>query len=318
MKPFRLISILVVFSAACWFAQAQDKTAGKEIAVTFDDLPLNIAHLVSDDKMDVIVNRLVKNIANEHIPVVAFVNENKLEVNGVRDSVRVNILKRWLDAGVELGNHTYSHKSANACSAEEYENEIVKGERTLTELLGARPRWFRHPFLHVGKTLEERDSIYQFLHDRGYTVAPVTIDNAEWIFSVAFDHAYKTGSRKKMHDLGRRYVEYMQAKLRYWEGQSQKLFRRNIRQILLIHSNRINSIYFPELCAMIRANGYTFTALTHALGDPAYQTPDTYIGGWGISWLDHWALTQKKPKEFFADEPRVPKDVMTEAGVDSE
>jgi peptidoglycan/xylan/chitin deacetylase (PgdA/CDA1 family) len=194
----------------------------------------------------------------------------------------------------------------------------VNGERTLTELLGTRPRWFRHPFLHVGKTLEERDSIYQFLHDRGYTVAPVTIDNAEWIFSVAFDRAYKTGNRKKMYDLGRHYIEYMQAKLRYWEGQSQKLFGRNIRQVLLVHSNRINSIYFPELCAMIRAEGYTFTTLAHVLGDPAYQTPDTYIGSWGISLLDHWAITQKKPKEFFADEPRVPKDVMTEAGVDSE
>lgn len=318
MKPFRLISILVVFGAACWLAQAQDKTADKEIAVTFDDLPLNIAHLVSDVKMDSIVSRLVRNIANEHIPVVAFVNEIKLEVNGVRDSVRVATLKRWLDGGIELGNHTYSHKSANTTPIEEYKTEIIKGERTMTELLGTRPHWFRHPFLQIGRSIGKRDSIVEFLHQRGYRVAPVTIDNSEWIFSAAFDHAYGRGDTIKMNELGKRYIDYMQAKVRYWEGQSKKLFGRDIRQILLVHSNRINACHFSNLCAMIRAEGYTFTTLDHALEDPAYQTADTYTGAWGVSWLDHWAITQQKPKEFFLNEPRVPQDVLEYAGIESE
>ena len=318
MKPFRVIFLLVVFSIVCRFAQAQDKIADKEIAVTFDDLPLNIARLVSDGEMDSIVSRLVKNVANEQIPVVAFVNENKLEVNHVRDSARVATLKRWLDSGVELGNHTYSHKSANVTPFNEYEEDILKGERTVTELTGARPRWFRHPFLIVGRTIGKRDSIETFLHQRCYRVAPVTIDNGEWIFSQAFDHAFTKGDTVKMHEIAKRYIKYMQTKVRYWEGQSQKLFGRNIRQILLIHSNRINSFYFSTLCAVIRAEGYNFISLDKAVQDPAYQTPDTYTGDWGVSWLDHWAITQKKPKDFFADEPRVPKDIMDYAGVDSE
>jgi hypothetical protein len=185
-------------------------------------------------------------------------------------------------------------------------------------LTGARPRWFRHPFLHVGKSLGKRDSIEAFLHQRKYRIAPVTIDNDEWIFSAAFDHAYVKNESTMMNEIGKRYIEYMQAKVRYWEGQSQKLFGRNIRQILLIHSNRLNSFYFSKLCVMIHAEGYNFISLENAVQDPAYQTPDTYTGDWGVSWLDHWAITQKKPKEFFADEPRVPKDIMEYAGVKSE
>jgi peptidoglycan/xylan/chitin deacetylase (PgdA/CDA1 family) len=313
-----MLAAIVVMIFCFDIIQAQITGTNKELTVTFDDLPLNTMRLLSDGQVDSLVARLVKNIVQEHIPVVAFVNENKLEVNGVRGSARVKTLKRWLDAGVELGNHTYSHKSANTTPVEQYEEDIIKGERTITELTGARPRWFRHPFLQVGRSLGKRDSIETFLHLRGYRIAPVTIDNSEWIFSAAFDHAYGKSDSVMMNEIGKQYIDYMQTKVRYWEGQSQKLFGRNIRHILLVHSNRINSFYFPKLCIMLRAEGYTFTTLDHTLEDPAYKTADTYTGAWGVSWLDHWAITQKKSKEFFINEPRVPKGIMDYAGVDSE
>jgi peptidoglycan/xylan/chitin deacetylase (PgdA/CDA1 family) len=291
------------------------------IAVTFDDLPLNIAAYVSDTEMDSIVSRLITEIKQEHIPVVAFVNEIKLEAGGIRDSERVRILKKWLDAGVELGNHTYSHVSANTVPVSVFESEVVIGERTIRELLAAQgktPRWFRHPFLHVGRRITARDSIENFLKQHGYIVAPVTIDNGEWIFSAAFDKAYKLNDTAAVHQWGTEYIAYMHRKLKYWEGFSQKLFGRNIQHVLLIHSNRINSFYFHDLCRMIREEGYSFVSLDSALQDPAYQTPDTYTGGWGISWLDHWAMTQQKPKSFYADEPRVPQEILDYTGIESE
>ena len=291
------------------------------IAVTFDDLPLNIAAHVSDAELDSIVSRLLAEIQQEHIPVVAFVNEIKLETGGVRDPERVRILKKWLDAGIELGNHTYSHVSANTVPVSVFESDIIKGERTIKELLaaqGKKPLWFRHPFLHVGRRISARDSIDDFLKQHGYRVAPVTIDNGEWIFSAAFDKAFSRGDTAAMHRWGKSYIEYMYRKLKYWEGFSQRLFGRNIQHVLLIHSNRLNSFYFHDLCRMIRSEGYSFISLDSALQDPAYQTPDTYTGGWGISWLDHWAMTQQKPKSFYSDEPRVPQEVLDETGIESE
>jgi peptidoglycan/xylan/chitin deacetylase (PgdA/CDA1 family) len=300
---------------------APETQTPNRMAVTFDDLPLNIASHVSDGEMDSIVTRLVGEIEQEKFPVTAFVNEKKLEVNGVRDPERVRILKKFLDAGVELGNHTYSHLSANAVSVDAYEADIVKGERTLKELLaekGKTLRWFRHPFLHVGRRITARDSIYAFLKQRGCTVAPVTIDNSEWVYSIAFDKAYHNNDTSAMRRWGASYMTYMHSKLKYWEEFSQNLFGRNIRHVLLIHSNRINSFYFRDLCRIIREEGYSFASLDSVMTDPAYQTADTYTGGWGVSWLNHWSITQNKPKSFYANEPRVPQEVMEYAGVESE
>ena len=58
--------------------------------------------------------------------------------------------------------------------------------------------------------------------------------------------------------------------------------------------------------------------LEEALRDPAYSHADGYEGRYGPSWLHRWAMAEKKPKEFYAGEPVVPKWVMDLADVDSE
>ncbi len=293
----------------------------KKVVITIDDLPFNRALRVSNEEMKFWVEKLLLKIKSEKIPATAFVNENKLEIEGKRDSERIAILKMWLDAGVELGNHTYAHKSGNRVPIEEYKEDIAKGERTITELMiekGMKPRYFRHPFLQTGRTLEYKQEVEKFLALRGYTIAPVTFDNAEWIYAAAYDNALQSNDKELLLKIGAEYIEYMKMKIRYFENQTQKLFGRQINQILLIHSNRINADYFDKLCRMIRGEGYEFISLEESLKDEAYNSPDTFTGGGGISWLDRWALTQGKKGEFFKDEPRVPKHIMEIAGVDSE
>ena len=325
MNPLRTILVLFVFIAFTMtdgYSQSINSSKStKGISVTIDDLPLNIALHISTEEMESIVEKLVSKIKAESIPVVGFVNENKLEVNGKLDSQRVNILKTWLDSGIELGNHTYSHKSANTVSVSEYEQDIIQGERTIKELMterGMKLRYFRHPFLMTGRSMAVNNEITKFLLDRGYTVAPVTIDNSEWIFSVAYDKARNIGDTALTKMVGQEYIQYMKAKLQYFERQSSKLFGRQISQILLIHSNRLNSEYFTILCTMMKDQGYKFITLQDALKDSAYSSPNTYTGQGGMSWLDRWAITQGKTKDFFSDEPRVPQYIMQLAKVDSE
>jgi hypothetical protein len=315
---FLLISIFT--NASCAQPQSSNKPA-KKIAVTIDDLPLNIASRVSTEEMKSIVEKLIARIRTEALPVTAFVNENKLEIAGIRDSQRVNILKTWVDSGIELGNHTYSHKSANDVPVDEFEQDILKGERTIKDLTadrGIKVRYFRHPYLMTGRSLEGHNEITKFLHDHDYTIAPVTIDNSEWIFSAAFDKAKRMNDTVLMKKIGQEYIGYMKSKFQYYERQSDKLFGRQMNQILLIHSNRLNSEYFNILCTMIKGQGYRFITLDEALKDPAYASRDTYTGKRGISWLDRWAITQGKTKDFFTDEPKVPPSVMQLADVDSE
>ncbi len=286
-----------------------------------DDLPLNIASRVTNSEMREIVERLLEKIKQEKTSVTAFVNESKLEANGKRDPERVAILKLWLDAGFDLGNHTYGHKSENEVSVAEAKEDILKGERTIKELFvdqNKKPKYFRHPFLHTGRDSITRATMYQFLDSLGYTVAPVTVDNAEWIFSAAYDKALAKNDLDLMRSVGQQYISYMRSELKYFEWMSDTLFHRPIRQILLIHSNRLNSFYYSALCSMIRAEGYSFISLEEALKDEAYQSRNTFYGGGGISWLERWAITRGYKGAFFSGDPSAPQSIMDLAGVKSE
>ena len=150
---------------------------------------------------------------------------------------------------------------------------------------------------------------------RNYTVAPVTIDNSEWVFAGAYDKARDANDTASMKQVADAYVPYMESMVSHFEKQSVKLFGREIRQVLLIHANNINADRLDELFTMLRRRGYKFIALERALKDKAYSSTDTFTGPGGISWLDRWALTREVPQGFFKDEPRTPAFVLKLAGV---
>src|SRR5438045_9308995 len=180
------------------------------------------------------------------VPVVAFVNENKLHAaDGAADPERGVLLQRWLDAGVEPGNHGYSHLDLHATPLDQFEADVVRGDAITRQLAGVRGRplrFFRHPFLHTGRDLETRAQFERFLTARGYRVAPVTIDNDEYIFAGAYDRALARGARDAAARVADAYVPYMEAKVAYFERNARDLFGRDIRQTLLVHANMLTRI----------------------------------------------------------------------------
>ncbi len=137
---------------------------------------------------------------------------------------------------------------------EKYEADILKGEIITKELLAdknLKMRYFRHPYLWTGLSLETKNDLGAFLNEHNYTIAPVTIDNSDWIFSSAYDKAFDKSDKKLMKQIGAAYVPYIEAKMDYWERQSVKFFGREIKQILLLHANFINSDYFDDIAKML-------------------------------------------------------------------
>jgi len=296
--------------AAMLAVGARGAPAAREVAITFDDLP--IAGVLPRDAASSLelTTKLVRAITAHHVPVAAFVNENKAHTpDGAIDEARVALLGRWLDAGAELGNHGFSHLDLHSTPLDVFEADVAKGDAIIGRLSrerGRPVRFFRHPFLHAGRSLETREAFERFLAARGYRVAPVTIDNDEYIFAGAYDRALARGARDAAARVADAYVPYMEAKVEYFERNARELFDRDIRQILLVHANMLNADRFGDLAAMFERRGYTFIPLERALDDPAFGTPDTYVGGGGITWLHRWALTRKLPKTFFAGEPETP------------
>jgi peptidoglycan/xylan/chitin deacetylase (PgdA/CDA1 family) len=309
------VRVLIAATAAVVLALAQPPA--REVAITFDDLP--IAGVLPRDiaSSRALTDKLLRAITVHHVPVVAFVNEGKLAgAGGGVDPDRVALLRRWLDAGLELGNHTYSHADFHTTPLADFEADVIKGEATTRRLLeerGRTLRFFRHPFLHTGRDLATRAAFERFLAERGYRIAPVTIDNDEYIFAGAYDRTLQHGGRATARRIADAYVPYMEAKVAYFERNEQELFGRPIRHVLLVHANMLNAERFGDLAAMFERRGYRFITLDRALEDPAYAAEDTYAGGGGITWLHRWALTRKMPKAFFAGEPETPAFVVDSA-----
>ncbi len=293
----------------------------REVAVTFDDLPFIPAGNSAIVSLRKKTTRLLKTITTHKIPAVGFVNTSKLFPGGRRDNGQVELLRMWLEAGLELGNHTHSHKSLHKTPLPVFREDVITGEQIVKEMVeksGGKYRYFRHPYLHTGLTLEIKKAFESFLSDRGYTVAPVTIDNSDWIFSRAYDNAAGRGDKALMKRISDAFIPYMEQKFEYFEKQSLELFGYQIRHVLLLHANTLNTDNLDRLAGMLKNRGYRFVTLERVLKDNAYGAPDSYTGRGGITWLHRWALTMGKKGAFFRGEPTTPGFVMKEAGVKSE
>src|SRR6185503_3758735 len=259
-----------------------------------------------------ITHRLLRTLEAYRVPAIGFVNESKLGEGGRMDSSRVALLREWAVAGFELGNHTLSHNSLHNVPLAAYESDVVWGEPVTRSLLarhGKKLRYFRHPYLHTGRTLATKHAFEAFLDSLGYTVAPVTIDNSDWMFSRALDNARDDGDTAAVRRVTQAYVPYMERVTEFWEGQSTAILGREIPHVLLIHANAINADQLDELLAMYRRRGYRFIPLAEALRDSAYRSRDTFTGNAGISWIHRWAITRGVPRETYRGEPDVPADV---------
>lgn len=224
----------------------------------------------------------------------------------------------------ELGNHTASHVDRHTTPLAQYEEDVIRGEPPVRALLedraserkeGARRlRWFRHPYLHTGRTLEEKRALEEFLASRGYRIAPVTIDNSDWVFARAYSNAMDSGDAALARRVAGAYVPYMESVFEYYERQSQAFFGREIRQILLVHANSLNAERFGALLERLARRGYSFVSLDRALEDPAYASRDEFVGRGGITWLHRWVLSSGgKP---VPGEPQPDAFVFAAAGVE--
>lgn len=325
----RLLALLfATLCASSSLVHADDAriTPDRRIVVTIDDLPWQRMATTPPETLQARHDALMAQLRMAGVPVVGFVNEDKLEVDGQLQPARVKMLEDWLDDGHELGNHTHGHVDLHVVGLSAYQEAILRGERVLRPMLAERgktSRWFRNPYLRAGRTAEDKAALAAFLAEHGYRLAPVTVDNGEWVWAFAYarvlDGQPDTTEREALLErLRLGYVPYMLNKLDYYERQSQALLGYALPQIWLLHANELNAVAYAELIAGAKRRGYRFVTLDEAMKDPAYAREDGYHGRYGPSWLHRWAMAEKKPKTFYAGEPVVPKWVLDLAGVDGE
>ena len=291
-------------------AVSSQPPVGRSMAITIDDLPK------SNGLDDVAGTRrttesMIRVLKAHKAPAVSFVNEGKLYSGPTMVPERAALLQLWVDAGFPLGNHTYSHLDINNVPLEKYQDDVVRGERTSTRLMRgiAGDRWFRHPYTHTGPTREIKAGLEKFLAGRGYRIAPFTIENSDWIFSAAYAKAKAAGDEALATKVREAYLDYTDAMVTWFETVATETFGRDVPQILLIHTNEINTDALDALLTRTEQRGYRWVTLGDAMKDTAYATPDDYVGTSGPSWLHRWRVAKALPPRM-SDEPDPPQWIL--------
>lgn len=272
------------------------------VALTFDDLPA-LTILPDQAYVDDLNANLLAKLKRHHFPATGFVNESK--ISDLTPDHQIENLKRWLDAGMSLGNHTYSHGSPNTLGADGYIADIAHGEQVTRPMLKARGqklRWFRHPYLETGFPAAVRNRIDAWLGTLGYRIAPVTIDAEDWEFAEPYDDAIARRDVAKQEQIRKAYLDYTAIRIRWSQASARVLFGRDIAHVMLLHCTRLNADTLDELAGLLRQAHLRPVTLDRAMRDPAYRTRDTYAEKDGITWLERWALTMHKTLPEAGDE----------------
>ena len=128
----------------------------KKIALTFDDGPHPR------------YTKEILSILEEHGVTATFF------IIGINAVIYPEDLRRIVNSGCEIGNHTYSHHTLNKLSTADMRMEILECERILYELTGIKPKVFRPP-QGILPT-----SISPIVSEAHYNVVLWSIDTRDW------------------------------------------------------------------------------------------------------------------------------------------
>ena len=277
------------------FAQASLPT--RKIAITIDDGPaVGVGRDV--EAFLKVANAIRETFVAEKVPAIMFVNEHQLNVEGERDK-RVEVVRKWLEAGLDLGNHTYSHPRLDNAQVSRYLDNIVKGEvitRPLLEERGKKLVWFRYPFLATGNAGTAK-AIEDFLSRRGYKIAPVSVDYADYSYSGVYSRHLRSGAKEKADELFATVMTRLDEAFAQAEKRSVEVLGYELPQTLLIHCNEMNALTLRSTIQRIRDRGYRFVSLDEAMQDPAYNLPNIRPGGLGGGGLFNSLATAKRDAE---------------------
>ncbi|QUD85968.1 polysaccharide deacetylase family protein [Phenylobacterium montanum] len=298
------LAALIPICLLAWGPQA--RAGGGRVALTFDDLPA--LSLFNDQPYVNYLNEmLLRGLKRRRLPATGFVNESKLDQ--IDRAQQIANLEKWLDAGMTLGNHTFSHESPDQLGGAGYIQDIARGEPVTRGLLEKRGRslgWFRHPYLETGVPEAVKKEIDDWLAAHGYRIAPVTIDADDWEFAEPYDDAIARHDEARRLRIKRQYLEYTERTVGWYQAASTALFGRQIAFVMLLHATRLNADCIDDLADILKRRKLKGVTLDEAMKDPAYRTRDPYVGHDGIDWMERWSneLHKDLPWDSWQDPPR--------------
>jgi peptidoglycan/xylan/chitin deacetylase (PgdA/CDA1 family) len=253
--------------------RASKKSAPIQLAVTVDDLPA-VGAATAEWKKARVLGAILAALVQHHVPeTVGFFNGSNMD----DDPETVTALESWVKAGFLIGNHTFSHESADEVPSQTFERDIERDQDVISALDPASrhgTRYFRYPYLDRGSPKNDAQ-IRRFLSQHRYQVADVSVDFEDWAFSAAYQRCSQRGDQSALASLSQSYLDYALAALFWSVDSAQRLVGRPVPQVLLIHADLFTAQKLDELLTAYERAGVRFVSLARALADPVYQGAQT-------------------------------------------
>jgi len=235
-------------------------SSAENLAITFDDLPLNGA-LAPGMTRSGIVKDVLAVLKKGHVPpVYGFVVARRLE----NEPDAAEALKAWVAGGQHVGNHSYSHYDLGKVTSEVYLADVHQNEPVLELLSGDDWRWFRYPFLREGDTLDKRHAVRKDLQERGYRIAQVTIDWEDYLWNSPYARCTARHESDSIARLRSGYLTLAAAYIDADRQMAQMIFGRPMSHVVLLHLGAFSSAILPDLLDLFRRKGFTLVTLEEA------------------------------------------------------
>lgn len=291
------ITVFVLILTGSYSANAQKKT----ISITIDDVPNTIEYQKNNFNA-----KLLQVLDSLNIPFTLFINEDRVYKTAFLDE-NSHLLEKWIEQKkATVGNHTFSHSRYSEVGIDSFSRDILQGEirtKAYAQKNNKQVEYFRFPFNDMGKDSVQHVEMRKYLHSRGYTVTPFTIESSDWMFNAVYCHYLERGEIEKAQNIGSLYVSKTMELVSFFESLSEAIYKRPINHIYLCHDNAINADYLAQIIEKLRRGKYEIVNLEESLTDVIYQQSDSYYKKWGISWLYRWMATQKERTEWMKQEP---------------
>lgn len=286
-----VLSLALALSLSGWaMVRAAPSPPPRPIAITVDDLPVSSQRLhPSPAGRRALTERLLAVFRRQGVSATGYVVGRN--ILGPEDEEN---LRAWLEAGHDLGNHTWNHLDLCAVAADSF---IADAERCrlavdrLARSYGGRAvRSFRFPYLREGETPAKRAAVLAHLERTGQRNAHVTIDDQDWSFEEAWVAARQAGDTAALARIGAEYQRALQLAVAHHEASGDRLFNRTTPQILLLHANEVGAAQWDSLFTWLVRTNHRFVPLDSVLADPAFAVPHDFTASYGCSLWDRlWA-----------------------------
>lgn len=271
-KQFFVLLLLATLSALS-YAQK------REIAITIDDLPF------VGESQNFHLNMIIKTLKNNEVPATGFVIGKEVTPKNMK------MLHKFHDAGLGLGNHTYSHLNLNRVTTETYIHEIDAADKILLPVM-TEPKYFRYPYLAMSQG-SKKDEILQHLISKNYQIAPITIDSKDFLFNQILYAVPEKERRGFLGVLKQCYIDFIWQQTLKAEEHNRLANKTDQAQILLIHANLLNAYVLPDIINLYKQNGFTFISLEEALKTAGEHTKPVFLAKNKPS---HRVFKQKRPQ----------------------